>query len=317
MRVIHTSMFLALGSFLALAGCGDTGPAGDPDPVDGVIQIAGAITQDATWEGAVHLTGEATIESGVTVTIAAGTSFEGAKDAILRVYGALHVAGTEAAPVTMFPLSGAPTWGGITVESGGEARIAYARGEDVASLLYCREGALFCGLESVEFTSIGNAMITNAPSSIEKSTLIELANGGVTVGAGGDLTVIDSYVLTSTHDLIVTTAGSRLTVDHSEIGGAQGSYEHCNFHIGGADYISITNSNIISSVYAMMIGSTSNAVIQYNNIADNENDIADYNNNTAVDMRYNYWSRGAPALGSEFDTSAPAAAYYDQAGPRI
>jgi hypothetical protein len=312
MRVIDTSLFLALGSSLILAGCNDTA-----EPVDGVIQIAGAITQDVTWEGAVHLTAEATIEPGVTVTIAAGTSFKGAKDAILRVYGALHVAGTAAEPVTMLPLSGAPTWGGITVESGGEAHIAHAQGEQVASLLFCRQGAVFCGLESVEFTRIGNAMITNAPSSIEKSTLIGLANGGITVGAGGDLTMVDSYVLTSTHDLIVTTGGSRLTVDHSEIGGAQGSYEHCNFHIGAADYLSITNSNIISSVYAMMIGGTSNAVIQYNNILDNDNDIADYGSNTAVDMRYNYWSRGAPDLGGEFDTSSAAAAAYEQAGPRL
>jgi hypothetical protein len=310
-----TTSFLALGSFLTLAGCSADMPMPEPDP--GALQVSGSITQDTAWEGTINMVEETVIEAGVTVTVAPGTTFKGAQNAILRVYGTLNVNGTDTDPVAMDPLTGAPSWGGITVESGGEAALAYATGENVASLLYCKQGAVFCALDSVDFTSIGNAMITNAPARIDKSTLIDMANGAITVGAGGDLTITDSYVLTSSHDLIVTSGSARLTVDYTEIGGAQGSYEHCNFHIGGAEYLSITNSNIISSVYAMMIGSTTSAVVQYNNIIDNDNDIQDYGNNTGVDMRYNYWSKGAPSLGAAFDTSSPAASAYEQTGPRI
>ena len=67
----------------------------------------------------------------------------------------------------------------------------------------------------------------------------------------------------------------------------------------------------------MMIGNTTGAVVQYNNIVDNQNDILEVGTNSGVDMRYNYWSGGAPDLGTAYDTSSPAAASYAEAGPRL
>ena len=117
-------------------------------------------------------------------------------------------------------------------------------------------------------------------------------------------------------DIVVTYAGSRFTIVNSEIGGAQGSYEHCNFHINGADYASVTNSNIIGSVVAMMITNADGAIINYNNITNNESDIDPIGANSNVDMRYNYWSNGVPnGLGGDFDVTQPAAEMIAEAGP--
>jgi hypothetical protein len=302
-------------TFAAFAACSE--PVVHPDPPPGdVSEVKGTITADATWSGVINMTEDTTIASGVTVTIAPDSWIEAAEGSFLRVEGNLLVAGTAEQPVTVYPLDTAPSWGGITVEAGGSADIQYLQGEHVSALLFCKEGALGCRLDSVRFVHLGNAIITNAASEISNSYFEDMANAGISVRAGADLSIVDSYILTSDHDLIVTQGGSRLTVDHSEVGGAQGSYEHCNFHIGGADYVSITNSNLISSVYAVMIGNTSDAILQYNNIMDNDNDVLEVGANTNVDLRYNYWSRGAPSLGAAYDTASAAGEPYAESGPR-
>lgn len=318
-KILKTSSTLAFGSFLVLAGCGSDGtvtpPDPDPDPDPSAVDISGSITADATWSGAVNLVGETIIEPGVTVTIEAGTDFRGAQAATLRVNGSLVVAGTSAEPVTMIPLGDAASWAGIAVESGGELSLTYAEGHDVATLVDCKTGAVNCKLESVTFNKMGYALITQAPSSINHSTLTDMSNGGISPRAGSDLSITDSYVFTSSGDLIVMQAGSRLTIDQSEVGGALGSYEHCNFHINGADYLKITNSNIISGVYGFMLGGTDSAVITYNNFMENEIDISEIGSNTNVDLRYNYWANGAPNLGANYDVTSPAGAVIDAAGP--
>ena len=63
--------------------------------------------------------------------------------------------------------------------------------------------------------------------------------------------------------------GGKLDVQYSEIGDAQGSYEHCDFHINSASSLSITHSNIRNGVYGMLIGGTTHAIIQYDNLVKN------------------------------------------------
>ncbi len=329
---MHTSSVAALALSVLTGACMVTSPVSDGAPTPGgdVGQptpmptpnagsgIAGEITSSTTWSGAVELAADATIAAGVEVTIAAGTAFTAADGAKLRVLGTLVVAGDASANVTMEPAAGAISWGGIVAEAGGAVTIEHARGSDVASLLYCHSGALTCAIRRAEFSSIGNALIAESVASIEKSSFVELANGGVTVRAGGDLTITDTYLITSDHDLVIA-SGGRLTIDHSEIGGAQGSYEHCDLHIGGAEAVSVTNSNIISGIYGVMIGATDGAVFQRNNFMGNDpgNDILQIGTNSNGDMRFNYWDQGAPALAGVFDTSSPAAQPHPDAGPRM
>jgi len=68
----------------------------------------------------------------------------------------------------------------------------------------------------------------------------------------------------------------------------------------------------------MMLGGTNGAVMQYNNFVENDagQDISEVGVNTLVDLRYNYWDQGAPALGAAYDVSMPAAARIADAGPR-
>lgn len=299
----------------ACSSTSDQEPPPPPPPGD-AIEVSGTITEDTSWSGIVHMVADTMIPSGVSVTIEPGTWFQATDGTFLRVEGSLTIAGTSAEPVNVYPREGSSSWGGFTAEAGGSVDIRHVTGQHVSSFLYCKRNAAHCRLAFVNFVYLGNAIITEATSSIENSYFEDMANAGISVRAGSDLTITDSYILTSEHDLIVTQGGSRLTIDHSEIGGATGSYEHCNLHLGGADYVSVTNSNLISSIYAIMIGNTTGAVIQYNNIIANDNDILEVGQNSNVDMRYNYWDRGAPNLGVPYDTSNAADAEYAQAGPR-
>ena len=206
----------------------------------------------------------------------------------------------------------------MVVENGGSAIIKHAAGSKVATLMHCKTSAVSCALESVTFSDLGLAMRAESLSSITKSDLRDLSGGGVTVAAGGDLTITDSYIWTSAGDLVVTSGGS-LTIDYSEIGGALQSYEHCDLHIGAASSVTITNTNIVSAVYGIMLGNTDGAVIQYNNFVENTplQDVDPIGPNTNADLRYNYWDNGAPDLGADYDTSMPAAQPYAEAGPRM
>ncbi len=318
MRTSPLLVTLGLGLFATACTVGSTDDLGDdtPDPDPDSGEIAGSIRGDQTWSGAVTIIGETTIEVGATVTVEAGTQITAKNGVALRVAGTLEVAGTAAAPVSMLPTADSTTWAGIVAEAGGSVHLAYAEGSDVASLLYCHEGVARCHLDHVEFTGVSNALTAEGTALIEGSRIVDIANGGLTIRGAGALTVRDSYVLTSNGDLIVQNGGS-LVVEYSEIGDTQGSYDHCNFHIG-AGTVSITRTNIVNGVVAMMLGGTSGAVIQYNNWISNDSEIAPIGVNSAVDARFNYWEAGAPIdLGLEYDVSEPALAALTDAGPRI
>lgn len=307
---------LALPLAACTVGGTDDAPADDDDtPITG--QIAGSITASGTWTGTITLTADATIESGVTIHVAPGTVFEAKMGTTLRVKGTLQVEGTAAAPVTMNPTVDAQTWAGIVVDAGGAATIAHATGDHAATLLYCHAGAVTCVLDHVTWSDVGSALVAEDDASILSSRISKMSNGGISMTAG-TVTIRDSYILTSTGDLVVQNGGA-LVIEYSEIGEAIGSYEHCDLHINGAESLRISHSNIRAAVYGMMIGGTSGAVMQYNNFVENDagNDVSPVGENTAVDLRFNYWDQGAPTgLGAAYDVSSPAAARIADAGPR-
>jgi hypothetical protein len=317
MRITTTSLAFAFGLLLSACTVGSVDNTGDDVGDDAPGTISGAITEDATWSGTVEISGDATINAGVTVTVTPGTEISARNGVGLRVQGTLEVAGTAAAPVSMLPTADAMTWAGIVVDPGGSAHLAYAQGTDVAVLMYCHDGSILCHLDHVEFTGISQAIVAEDLALVSDSRITDIANGGITVrGTAGDLTVRDSYVLTSGGDLIVQQGGT-LLVEYSEIGDTLGSYDHCDFHISGAASLTITKTNIINGVVGMMIGGTTGASITGNNWMGNDTDVQEVGTNVTVDMTGNYWANGAPTLGPDYDVSNPALEQIADAGPRL
>lgn len=76
-------------------------------------ELSGAITQSATWSGTMTVKGPTTIKSGVTITVAAGTTINFIGSNNLTVEGTFDAQGTAAAKVNLKPQTGT-FFGGIS-----------------------------------------------------------------------------------------------------------------------------------------------------------------------------------------------------------
>jgi hypothetical protein len=69
--------------------------------------VSGHITSNTTWSGTVNISGNVFIDSGVTVTVAAGAEVDVAPTAGITVTGTLAIQGTAASHAVIKPASGA------------------------------------------------------------------------------------------------------------------------------------------------------------------------------------------------------------------
>jgi len=235
------------------------------------------------------------------------------------VEGTLVVDGTADATVSMIQDDGATSWGGVVVQSGGSATIRYATGTKVDILMDCQAGAALCLLERIDFQGVSKIVTAAGTATLKESSIVDMANGAVSVSGDGNLTVQDTVLNTSTHDMVVASGGT-LLVEYSDLGGTADTYEHCLFHIGSADAVTIRYNNISTGVYGMMIGGISGALVNHNNFEGNGSDTDVSEVGTVVNANFteNYWSQGAPTqLGPQYDFDPDTGAHIAEAGPRI
>lgn len=298
---------------LLAAGCGtdpgnqdDSGPfrpsvLDDPPvvlpPAD--VYVDGDISADATWSGVIRLLSPSTIQAGVTVDIDPGATFYGDANTALTVNGTLNVNGTTGAPV-LFRSSSSTDWNGIVVNQG-TLNADHVDVSNVYAFISCETGAQGCNLSNSYVHGIRYIGQYRSTGTITSSVLEQMANGGVSVQAGGDVTITNTYLRTSSNDMIVMNGGS-VTVDYSYIGGAQ--YEHCGFHLssGGGNGLTLTNSIVADNVFGFMLGGTTNAVIDGNNFINNSTThLGDWGNNVNVSVTNNYFETALPSYNGPAD----------------
>ncbi len=124
-RLLYTGVMnkaLAAALSLPLVACvvGDSGtPSGNPGPGTGSNMgsntgsntgggdgVSGHITSNTTWSGTVNVSGNVIIDSGVTVTVAAGATVNVAPVAGITVTGTLDLQGAAGMLATIQPASG-------------------------------------------------------------------------------------------------------------------------------------------------------------------------------------------------------------------
>jgi len=323
-----------LGGLLALAGCGETttvgGPGGgdgdgdgngdgdgDGDGDGGGTDMGETISESTTLSGDIHLAGNTTIAPDVDVVIEAGSSVSAAAGAKLIVQGTLLIDGTADATVSMMPDDVAAPWGGVVAESGGSVTMRYVTGTAVQTLLACKSGAVTCELDRLDLTDVGAVIQAASTATLKASRVQGMSNGAINVSAGGTLTVSDSDFSESSHDL-VTASGGNLIVEYTNIGGTIDTYEHCNLHVGYADSLTITRSNIVTGAYGIMIGDVADASITYNNWEGNDEDVSPVGEPTNADFTHNWWGgHDPPTLGGNYDFTSEESVRVEDAGPRI
>ena len=316
---------LALLIMTVLPACAVDGSDGGADtPADdgggggAPGELAGEIGESGTLSGTVRITASATILPGVQIAVAPGSEIVAAEGVSLTVRGALLVDGSADQPISIIPDQGVNGWIGVVAESGGAVTIRHAIGTRVATLLNCRSGALTCALDQIEFEEVGQVISAGATATLSRARVVDMANAAVFVKDGGDLTVSDSELMTSTGDIVVA-SGGRLLVEYSTIGGTVDTYEHCNIHVGKADALTIRYSNIVTAAFGIMIGGVDGAVVQNNNFEGNGpgGDVDPIGLVTAADFTNNFWDGGPPlGLDGEFQVAPAAEARIAQAGPR-
>ncbi|TMQ03353.1 MAG: hypothetical protein E6J90_50555 [Deltaproteobacteria bacterium] len=83
------------------------------------------ITTNTTWSTAKDVTAELTVDPGVTLTIAAGTTVKFGPTGSITIQGTVNVQGTKTQPVNLVPSTTAGHHGGFSVPMGGQLTMAY------------------------------------------------------------------------------------------------------------------------------------------------------------------------------------------------
>ncbi len=108
-------------------GSGSPGTLSDGDPGDGtgpVTSVSGHITATTTWTDVIHVTGDLTIDAGVTLHVAAGTTVD-ISGASITVLGTLDIQGTKPSKVAFRWANSGENWYGIEVPDGGSMTASY------------------------------------------------------------------------------------------------------------------------------------------------------------------------------------------------
>jgi hypothetical protein len=125
---------LALPLVACTVGTGnDTDPGGEPGTGTGTGPGTGTgtgtgdhITSNTTWSGAMDVSKATTVDAGVTLTIAAGTTVKFGTSGAITVKGIVDVQGTKAQVVTLAPSAAGGFYPGFVVSLGGELKMNYA-----------------------------------------------------------------------------------------------------------------------------------------------------------------------------------------------
>ncbi len=127
---------LALGLSLPLVACVVGSGTDTPEPTPGSgsngsntgTGTGGTdhIAMNTMWTGAVNVTSATTVDAGVTLTIAAGTTVKFGPSGALVVNGIVDVQGSKAQVVNLVPATAGAHFGSTAGEAGGELKMNYA-----------------------------------------------------------------------------------------------------------------------------------------------------------------------------------------------
>jgi hypothetical protein len=229
---------LALGLSLPLMACvigsgTDTGGTGTGDD-DGSGSGSGSgsgggggngipdrISTDTTWTGAKAVNKAVTVDPGVKLTIAAGTSIKFGTAGSIAVKGTVDIQGAKGSFVTLAPAAAGGFYPGFTVPTGGQLNMSYV--VQTGAEIYV-SGGTFTAVDSQMSNASGDLLVVDAGTVDMSYSAI-----GLEPGAGTD----------TTHcDLHFGGAGTAIKITHSNI--SSSSY---GLMLYGGSNVDLTNNN--------------------------------------------------------------------------
>ena len=291
-------------------GTGGGGGGGGGGGSGGVgVAKSGPLSADETWTGAISVTGDVTVNAGVTLTIADGALVQVAAGKAIIVNGTIKVSGTAAQGVTFSPNPMPGSWGGIQVSMGGHATIGYSTMNYPSTALACAAGAATCvadHMKVLHFSASGLSI--QSAATLSYLTVDTGGAGGIVINAGANdtVTITDSIFHATGGDAVVADAGN-LTLQYSHmygnmVGGNSGV--HCATHFATKGVVLADHNIMEDANYGLMasdMAATSklnlNNFIGYGTAANGGGAYSPAGANTinpGVDLTNNYWNGGAP-----------------------
>jgi len=306
-------------------GGGSSGGVGTPK--------SGAIAADETWSGAISVTGDVTVNAGVTLTIADGALIQVAAGKALLVSGTLLVKGTAAQGVTFSPNPTPGSWDGVQVTAGGKATLSYATLNYPTTGLFCASGTATCAADHVKvlhFSALG--LTIQSAATLDHLTVDTGGSGGVLITAGASDTVVitDSSFHATGGDAVIADAGN-LTLQYSHMYGNMAggnSGVHCATHLATSGVVLADHNIMEDANYGLMasnMAATSklnlNNFVGYGTSATGGGAYAPAGTaliNPGVDLTNNYWNGQPPPTdtGTTKVTTAYQTTMVPNCGPR-
>jgi hypothetical protein len=289
------------------AGTGGGGGGGSGGGVG--TSKSGPLTADETWSGAITMSGDVTVNAGVTLTIADGTLIQVAAGKALIVAGTLKVQGASANPGVSFAPNPTPgTWDGIQVQSGGAATISYAQLNYATTGLSCATGAATCAIDHSKITNYSSVGLSiQVTAKIDHTTVDTGGSGGIVVqgGTSDTITITDSIFHHTGGDAVIVDSGN-MTMQYSHVYGdaaGGGAGVHCATHIATMGVI-LEDHNIFEDAnYGLMASNmAATSKINLNNFIGYGSGATGGAYSSAsgspitagVDLTNNYWNGQAP-----------------------
>jgi parallel beta-helix repeat protein len=169
--------------------------------------LAAPLKSNTTWSGAITLKEMVTVEPGVTLTLAPGTTVRATStDAGIAVAGTIRINGSAAAPVV---LAGVKGWKGIALNETGAAtqRIAYARFSDAENAISLMAGQVEIRHAEFRNCETGVKLVREGRLLLEDS-LFEKNSVGVANEMKSTVTIRRNRFLNSSKSAIVASHGS-------------------------------------------------------------------------------------------------------------
>lgn len=254
----------------------------------GIEQVSGLITTNTIWTNDKQyiVIGNILVQTGVTLTVEAGTSIKIDPSKVLRIDGALIAPGTEDAPILFTSNNTEPTpgdWVGIEINYAGVANLAYCE-------ISYAERAISSSLNTAQ-NSISHCYVHHNDTGIQADDDLITNNrimynnqDGITLSGPSDPAIISK-------NEIAYNSGNG--IHSSNDGIITGNLIHHNDYgfIGdiGVSGGKIMSNTIVWNNYGIDFRDQSNALINHNNLWGNSYYDAYYSNSQNVTLSQNWW----------------------------
>jgi len=165
------------------------------------------ITTNTTWTGTMDVAKQMTVDPGVTLTIAAGTTVKFAPNVAISVEGIVDVRGTKASPVQLSPATAGDHHYGFTVPTNGELKMTY--GVQVGGGISVSGGKItvadtLMSQASGDFLVVGEGIVDISYSSIGLETGTDTTHCDMHFGGNAaTIKVTHSNISTSSYGLML------------------------------------------------------------------------------------------------------------------